>query len=142
MVHLVNEIFKEFTTAKKKEEKIEVLRKYGTHNFKELLNYAFNPKIKFDVAGIPTYKPSVLPAGLNDLYLLHQVVSKLYMFIPVHKKYAGKLPAKKEQTILANKLEALHAEEAKILVDVITKKLKVDGLTPKLIKEAFPDMPF
>lgn len=138
---LVSEIFDLVKKAKTKEEKIEILRKNASFELKECLNFAFNPKIKFDVSEIPKYKPSVIPAGLNETYLLHEVVHNLYMFIPNHKKYYVKLPKNKEQAKLAFILEGLHADEAKILVDMIQKKLKVDGLTPKLIKEAFPDIP-
>jgi hypothetical protein len=137
---MINEIFDEFKQQKTKEAKINLLRKYNSYNFKELLNYAFNPKIQFDISGIPTYKPSVMPAGLNDTYLYLEV-NKLYLFIPVHKKYYVKLPPKKEQAILSNVLSKLHPEEAKILIAIMQKKLKIDGLTVKLVKEAFPDIP-
>ncbi len=142
MVHLVHEIFAEFRKAPTRETKIMVLRKYGSFQFKELLNYAYNPGIVIDISQIPTYKKSVQPAGLNDMYLLYQGMKKLYLFIPKHARYVAKLPVNKEQAILSTILSSLHTEEAKILEDVLMKRLKVDGLTPKLILEAFPDMPF
>ncbi len=138
---LFNEIFDEFRATPKREDKIKVLQKYDSHNFKEFLNFAFNPKILFDVTTIPTYKPSVYPAGLSAAYLFHEV-NKLYMFIPVHKKYAGPLPLRKQQAILHVLLTSLFREEAVILEQLMLKKLKVEGMTPKLLKEAFPDLPF
>lgn len=138
---LVHEIFTEFKKAKTKADKIAVLRKHNSYGFKEFLNYAFNPKIKFDIAEIPKYKESVIPDDLNETWLLHEVTHNLYVFIPNHPKYTAKLTPSREKAKLAGLLESLHKEEAKILVDLVQKKLKVDGLTPKLIIEAFPDIP-
>ena len=137
---LYSEIFKEFEMANNRQERIGILQKYGNHQFKEFLNYAFNPDIKFDISEIPQYKPSVLPAGLNDTYLALE--KRLYLFLPVHKKYEKKLKKEREQAILGSILASLHKDEAKLLEQVMTKSLKIKNLTPKLVKEAFPEMPF
>lgn len=141
MAPMYSEIFTQFGSLKTDADRIALLQKYGTFNFKEFLNFAFNPRIKFDVVGIPPYKPSIMPAGLSESYL-HNEVKKFYMFIPVHPKYAHKLQEHREQTILRDILQALHKDEAELLVKVIQKSLKIKNLTPALIKKSFPDMPF
>ena len=141
MAPMYSEIFAQFGLLKTEAERIALLQKYGTFNFKEFLNYAFNPRIKFDVKGIPPYKPSIMPVGLSESYLHHEV-RKLYMFIPVHSKYRAKLNEHREQTILRDVLSALHPTEADLLIKTIQKTLKVKNLTPGLIKKAFPEMPF
>jgi hypothetical protein len=37
-------------------------------------------------------------------------------------------------------LESLHKNEAKLLVQLLNKKIKVKGLTAKLVAEAFPEI--
>lgn len=138
---MYHEIFQEFEACKKPQERIDVLRKYGDLAFKEMLNYAFNPGIVFDISEIPNYRPSNIPAGLNDLYL-QQVIPKMYMYIPVHRKYRAKLLPRRSNAIIIQFLEGLHKEEAKILEKVITKKLDVKFLTAKCAKDAFPDLPY
>lgn len=138
---LYHEIFAEFEEAKTRQEKIDVLRKHSDHWFITFLNYAFNPNIQFDFAVIPKYKPAVEPEGLT-WSTLHLEMRKLYLFIPSHEKYAGKLPDRKHTNLLLEILESVHAKEAKLLEQVFLKKLKIKGLTDKLVKEAFPEMPF
>ena len=138
---LYNEIFNEFELAKTRQEKIDVLKKHADHWFVTFLNYAFNQDIKFDFTEIPSYKPAVEPAGLN-WSTLHLELRKLYLFIPSHVKYNGKLPDRKHTNVLIEILQSVHADEAKLLVQVFQRKLKVKGLTDKLVKEAFPDLPF
>jgi len=140
---LFSEIFEEFDKKTNREHRIEVLRKYGNNNvwFKEFLNYAFNPRIKFDLHAIPTYKPSVDPAGLS-ITSLNNEMRRLYIFIQGHPKRTGKLDPKKEARILYALLISLHADEAKLLVGLLQKNLGVKYLTAKLVKEAFPGMPF
>lgn len=140
---LYSEIFEEFNKANGREARIAVLRKYGNTNvwFREFLNYAFNPKINFEVSQIPNYKPSVDPAGLNYTYLNHEL-RRLYIFIVGHPKRIAKLDPRKEARILNALLGALHKDEAALLVKLFSKKLDIKYLSPRLVKEAFPHLPF
>lgn len=133
---LYSEIFEEFDEAQTRKEKIEVLRKYDHSRFREFFEYVFNEKYKFDVE-VPEYKPSIVPAGLNDCYL-HQEIPRLYRFIEGHPRRVGTMDERKKQNLLIPILEGLHKDEADILVKAIKKKLDVKFLTPSLIKEAFP----
>jgi hypothetical protein len=138
---LYHEILEEFEEAKTRQEKIDVLKKHSDHWFVTFLNYAFNPDVKFDFDTVPNYKPAVEPAGLT-WSTLHLEMRKLYLFMPSSSKYVGKLPERKHTNLLLEILESVHAEEAKLLEQVFLKKLKVKGLTDKIVKEAFPDLPF
>lgn len=133
---LYSEIFEEFDSVSSRKEKIEVLRKYDHPRFREFFEYAFNDKYQFDVE-VPEYKPSIVPAGLNDCYL-HQEVPRLYRFIADHPRRAMGLTGRKQQNLLTPVLEGLYKDEAEILVKVIKKKLDVKFLTPSILKEAFP----
>ena len=139
---LFSEIIEEFNHANGREARIAVLQKYGSNPwFKEFLNYAFNPRIHFDISEIPTYKPAVEPAGLNFTNLSNEM-RRLYIFIVGHPKRTVKLDAKHEGRILNVLLSSLHKDEAELLVKLFAKSLGVKYLTARLVKEAFPTMPF
>ena len=133
---MYHEVFALFEKAEKRAEKINVLRTHGDRNFMEFLLAAFDKTIEFDVE-IPTYKPSIDPAGLNMLYL-HNEVPKMYLYIKNHPRRPAGFEGKKQMNKLASILEALHAEEADLMVRCIQKDLRIPFLTPKLINEAFP----
>jgi len=140
---LFSEIFAEFDTKYNREQRIAVLQKYGNENvwFKEFLNYAFNPRIQFEISEIPDYKPSPDPAGLT-ITTLNNELRRLYIFIKGHPKRAAKLDPKKEHRLLYTLLISLHKDEAALLCGLLRKKLGVKYLTARLVKDAFPTMPF
>lgn len=135
---MYHEVFDLFEKTEKRAEKIAVLKKHGDKHFKLFLMYAMNPAVQFDVE-IPEYKPSVDPEGLNMLYL-HNEVNKMYRFIGNHPKKPANFTGAKQKNMLASILEALHKNEADLYVRCIKKDLRIPFLTPKLVKEAFPDI--
>jgi len=135
---MYHEVIELFEKAEKRSEKIEILRKYADINFLLFLKMCFDPKIHFDVE-IPVYKPSIIPAGLNDLYL-HGEIRRMYRFIKGHPQRPVGLTPSKQKSLFISLLEALHKEEADLLIRCVKKDLKIPFLTPKLIKEAFPDI--
>ena len=135
---LYSEIFEEFDKAKNKQERIAVLRKYDHPRFREFLNYAFNPHVKFDVE-IPNYRPAIEPAGLNSTYLSTEV-TKMYRFIVGHPQRPEGLSDLKKKQLLTVILESLHKDEAELMCKLIKKDLGVKYLTMNLVLEAFPGM--
>lgn len=135
---LYSEIFDEFSDAELKSDKIAVLKKYDHPRFRDFLVIALNPMFQFDVE-IPNYRPAIEPAGLNFTYL-DMEVPKLYRFIKNHPKRTTNITPEKQKSLLVVVLESLHKDEADLLVKCIKKDLNVKFLTPKLIKEAFPDI--
>jgi len=140
---LFSEIFEEFDKLKNRDQRLALLQKYGNDNiwFREFLNYAFNPRIRFDISAVPDYKPSPDPAGLT-ITTLNNEIRRLYIYIEGHPKRTGKLDTKKEQRLLYTLLISLHKDEAALLVGLLRKKLSVRYLTARLVKDAFPAMPF
>jgi hypothetical protein len=135
---LYSEIMDKFEKAQTKEERLQILRRNGDERFKQFLIMSFNPYVKFDVQ-IPNYRPAVEPAGLNYAYLDTEM-PKMYRFIENHKLRPAGLTGKKQSSLLLVILESLHKEEAFLLVRMLRKDLAIKFLTPKLIKEAFPDI--
>lgn len=139
---LYSEILDEFELATTKGARLAVLRKHGDRRFKEFLNYAFNPKVVFDVPfPLPSYKPALEPAGLNYTNL-NAVVEKLYIYVIGHPRRKGKMSAKQTHDHLITTMESLHATESALLSKMFLQDLGIRFLTIKLLKEAFPDLPF
>lgn len=136
---LYSEIFEQFDKTKTKEEKINLLRKNGDPRFKFFLQLMLNPTVEFDVVLPLKYRHAVEPAGLNFAYLDTEM-PKMYRFIKNHHMRPEGFTAEKTTSQLQVILEALHKDEAAIFAQLIQKKFKVKGLTPALVKEAFPDL--
>ena len=136
---LYSEILDEFTNAKTKEEKINVLRKNGDARFKFFLELMHNSNVAWDVAIPEKYRPSVEPAGLNFAYLDTEM-PKMYRFLKNHPNRPPEFTAEKTTSQLQVILEALHKDEAAIFAQLIQGKFKVKGLTSAIVKEAFPDI--
>lgn len=133
MVLLYFEIFEEFEKANTKEGKINVLRKYNSPNFRLFFSYFFDPEVKF-FNDIPKYKPAEEPEGMNWT-TIEMEVPKLYRFMKGNP-IAEKLTDKRRKELLTILLESLHAKEAKILINLFNKDLKIKYLTPNIVKEA------
>lgn len=136
---LYTEIFDEFNRATTKAERIAILQKYDNKNFREFFVAAFNDSVQFDVELPTTYRPAIEPAGLNYTYLSLEI-PKLYRFIKDHPRRSLNLGEKKKTDLLRVILESLHRDEARLLVNLLQKKLDVKFLTSNLVKEAFPNI--
>ena len=133
---LISEIFTKINNAKDKPKKIEVLRKYDTPNMRMVLKGAFDPKIEWDLPpGIPPYITNEAPAGTEHTYLELEA-KRLYNFVKGGNNQLNKI---RKETLFIQMLEGLHADEAKVLIDMKNKTLNktYKGLTSDMVKEAF-----
>jgi len=135
---LYSEILKKFDDAPNRAGKLAVLQKEGDPRFRDFLFYAFHPDIKFDIQP-PEYRPAIEPAGLNFTYLDSEI-NKLYRFITGHAKKSPDLKPNKQTQLLLVILESLHKDEAELLCKMFKKDLGIKYLTPRLIKEAYPEI--
>jgi hypothetical protein len=135
---LMFEILDEFENAKTESERIAVLQKYDTHQFRHFLKNALDTTVEYDVE-VPQYRPAPEPAGLNFTYLSMEM-DKMYRFIKNHSLRAEGLTSDKQRQLLVVLLESLHEKEAEILAQILQNKFKVNFLTQKLIQKALPGM--
>ena len=122
--------------AKDKPKKIDVLRKHNTPGMRMVLKGAFDPNIKWDLPpGIPPYIANEAPAGTEHTYLELEA-KRLYNFVKGGNNLLNKI---RKETLFIQMLEGLHADEAKILIDMKNKTLNktYKGLTSEMVKEAF-----
>jgi len=133
---LLSEIFTKINNAKDKPKKIEVLRQYDTPGMRMVLKGAFDPKIEWDLPpGSPPYIANEAPAGTEHTYLEIEA-KRLYNFAKGGNDQLNKL---RKETLFIQMLEGLHADEAKVLIDMKNKSLNktYKGLTSEMVKEAF-----
>jgi hypothetical protein len=137
MLKNVYEIFEEFEKAPSKNEKVDVLKNNYSPVLYAVLQFAFHPGIEFVVDKVPYYKPDDSPPGLG-YSSIGQELERIYLFIKDHPRTPSGLTPERRDKILIQMLEALEAKEAIVLMNMIKKDLKIKGLTPKIVKEAFP----
>ena len=133
---LISEIFTKINNAKDKPKKIEVLKQYDTPGMRMILKGAFDPKIEWDLPpGTPPYIANEAPAGTEHTFLEVEA-RRLYNFAKGGNDQLNKI---RKETLFIQMLEGLHADEAKVLIDVKNKSLNktYKGLTSEMVKEAF-----
>jgi hypothetical protein len=133
---LLSEILTKVNNAKDKPKKIEILQQNDSVSLRQILKGAFDPSIKWDLPeGIPPYKENDAPAGTEHT-LLASETKRLWHFVTGADT---KISKTKKETMFIQILEGLHADEAKLLVNVKDKSLNkvYKGLTDAVVKEAF-----
>ena len=140
MTVYISELLKGIAKAKTRKEKKALLEQYKNNNiFKFVLQGTFDPSIEWNVPKkMPEYKKDDAPIGLSETSLF-TVMPKCSMFVKGHPK-SEKLNAKRIKELLIQILESMHPDESLIFTQMLKKKLKVKGLTEKLVLEVFPDL--
>lgn len=131
----VAEILKNTSKIKGKHEKIDYLRKNQSLPLKQVLQYAFDPNIKWQLPEGPVpYKPN----ELNDLEsVFYKEARRLYLFVEGGN---SNLRQDRREYLFVELLETLDKEDAKLLAAVKDKKIPYPTITYKLAKEAFPEI--
>ena len=133
---LISEIPTKLNNAKVKEDKIKILKQNDSVPLRQVLKGAFDPKIEWDLPeGTPPYKVNEAPAGTEHTLLLTES-KRLWHFV---KNADPKLSKTRKEMMYIQMLEGLHADEAKLLINVKEKNLNATykGLTDAVVKEAF-----
>ena len=140
MTVYISELLKGIAKAKTRKEKKVLLEKYKTNNIlRFVLQGTFDPSIEWNVPKtLPKYNKDDAPIGLSETSLF-TVMPKCSMFVKGHSK-AVNLKEKRIKELLIQILESMHPDESLIFIQMLKKKLKVKGLTEKLVLEVFPDL--
>jgi hypothetical protein len=139
MTKYISELFEEFDQIKTRKAKLAFLKKHKDNAiFKAVLQGTFDPNIKWKIKDFPPYVPDDAPLGLNPSSLLSEM-HKCTIFAVGHPKGKGVTP-KRMTELLLQILESMHPAESMIFEQMLKKKLKVNGLTEKLVLEVFPDL--
>lgn len=134
MRYAIFEILDMADKAKKKEEKINILRQYYSTALTTVLKYALDPTIKWALpAGVPPYEPS----KMEERSYLYSEARRLYLFIEGGNPNLK--PARREMLFI-EMIQNAHPEDAKILIAAKDKKLPYKSINKKLVNEAFPGL--
>lgn len=132
----VSEILEQVSKLKKKEERIEALRKHGDNRaMLQILQYALDPRIKWLLPeGTPPFKKNEYLDQESNLY---SEVRRLYLFIEGGNP---NLTDTKREMLFIGLLEMIAPDDAKLLCAAKDKKLPWKTISPEIVAEAFPGL--
>ena len=133
---LYSEILGKLAKIKSKKEKVNHLKHYNDASLRMVIKSSFDPKVKWLLPeGEVPYIPNDAPEGTEHSNLSYEA-RKLYHYIQGGNP---KLTQNKRESMFIQLLEALHPDEADILVaakdGILHRKYK--GLSENVVKEAF-----
>lgn len=131
----IYEVFDEFSTAKTKQDRINVLRKNDSWALKSVLQGAMNTNVKFNVK-VPEYKKVDVPPGMSYDHMT-SALQRAYLFQEGNPRTPPALTDKRKAELLIQILESLEPKEAEVFANMLRKDLKVPYLTQALVNEAF-----
>ena len=135
---LIPEVFEQFESLTKKEEKVKLLKENNHPALQDILRINFDADVVSVLPlGAPPYEKDDAPKGhsSSSLFKLHRQFK--YFF---KGPCANQVKPIRREGIFLNILESIHPTEADVLVAAKDRKLKVKGLTKALIDEAFPGL--
>lgn len=131
---LLTEVLTMVHNASTLDDKKQILKAAETPALLHVLRHAFCPQIEFDVE-VPEYFSSSVPPGLTYANLNGEA-RRLYIFT---KDYTKITPYRKRELLLQI-LESIDESEARLLIQVINKDIKVKGLDASLVESTFPGL--
>ena len=135
---LISKILKDAGKLKKRDERIALLRKHSHPALKAVLRINFdNDVVSLLPEGEPPYTPDDAPAGHEYLTLYRGFKRFKYFF---KGPIANELKAVRRESMFIDLLESLYHEEAAMIVKAKDKKLKITGITKKLVSDTFPNL--
>ena len=132
----IYEIFNDFKEATTKKDRIDALRKNDSWALRNVLQGAFDKRVKFSVTKIPEYNTEDVPPGMSYNHMT-DALSKVYLFMENNPRTPPALTDKRKDELLVQLLESLEPKEADVYIAMMLKDLKVPYLTAKLVNEAF-----
>ena len=127
MSKYITEILKEINTDPTS------ISKYRENNaIRFIFQYAFIPEKRFDLPeGEPPFKKDAAPLGMSPANFA-QETRRLYIFTKERE-----LPKVRRETLFIQLLEALHPDEAKVLIAI--KDQKLEELYPNITVDLLAD---
>ena len=122
--------------ARSKAEKIKILKDHDSWALRDVLRASYDLKVEFLIPdGEPPYtpnKPESIPSNL-----LRKNVDFKYI---IKGGIREDMPSFKREKIYIGLLESIHPEDAKVVINMVNRKKPGNGITEKVVKEAFPSL--
>ena len=140
----LHEIFEEVGSKTKISDKVSILQEHESNGLKAILRGAYDSRIEWTVPNTP---PPYTPNDAPDYDLADSKLEIAAMELGKYAKFEGN-PTNQSRNItqvqkenhFIQLMEALHSSEARLLQNVIKRKLPYKGLTPNLVNQAFPNL--
>lgn len=133
---LIYEILEAAGKARSKAEKIKILKDHDSWALRDVLRASYDLKVEFLIPdGEPPYtpnKPESVPSNL-----LRKNVDFKYI---VKGGIREDMPSFKREKIYIGLLESIHPKDAKVVINMVNRKKPGNGITEKVVKEAFPNL--
>lgn len=131
----MSEILEKVSKEKSKRKRLEILRENDSLPLKIVLQYCFDPNIKWLLPeGEVPYKPNDLP-DLESIFF--KEARRMYLFVQGGN---DNLAQTKRELLFIELLENLDKNDAALIASIKDKKMPYKYVTYKLAKEAFPDI--
>ena len=137
----VYEIFQDFMNAEDDTDRIIILQTGTSENRRltEVLQGAMHPNIQFVIKEKLDYNPSLSPPGLA-YSTMESIFDRIYLFTEGSTRVSPNLTLEQKKILAIQILEGMEAKEAEVFMNMMLKDLKVPGLTPRIVEEAFPGL--
>lgn len=137
VTYMVFEILEKAAMAKTRADKIAVLQQHKEcWALKDILRGSFDDSLDFNLPkGSVPYEPA--PEESHPANLLNQ--NKKFRFF-LKGGQGDSMPKVKREKIFLDMVETIHPKDAELVCAMINKKLKVKGITKKLVQEAYPGL--
>ena len=135
---LISEVLAEAGKIVKRDERIKFLQLNKSPGLTDILRINYDDSvISLLPTGAPSYKKDDAPKGY-EYTILNKAYSQFKYFFkgPI----ANNMKPLKREGLFLNLLESLNEEEAELLIAAKDKKMKVKGITKKLVNDAFPGL--
>lgn len=116
-------------------KRAQYLRDHQSKPMMIILQYALHPAVKWLLPeGEVPYKPTKSWDDQDS----HIYKEALKLFYFVEGGYPGEIAQSKREQMFIAILEGVHAKDAELLVAAKDKKLPYEGITPDIVRDAFP----
>lgn len=130
------ELIEEVVAIKAKKERIKLLQEIATPALKDVLRGTYDERIKWNLP------EGDVPFTANTDHSYPSTLNKKHMDFKWFARGGpgDKLPAMKRENIFIGMVEAVHPQDAELLVKMINKKQIHPRLSKKVAQEAFPEL--
>jgi|SRR5210317_2127631 hypothetical protein len=135
---LISEVLAEAGKIVKRDERIKFLQLNKSPGLTDILRINYDDSvISLLPTGAPSYKKDDAPKGY-EYTILNKAYNQFKYFFkgPI----ANNMKPLKREGLFLNLLESLNEEEAELLIAAKDKKMKVKGITKKLVNDTFPGL--
>lgn len=132
----IYEILELVTLEKNRAKKISILQQYNTWALKDVLKGTYDDIVQWSLpVGDPPYEPAPESNPPSSLFKQH----KNFKYF-VKGLIGDKVNPIRRERMFIDMLESIHPKDAEVLLKMKDKKSLGNGITKKLVQEAFPGL--